>query len=321
MSRAAVRPSLSVAVPCLVLAAAPGLASAQTFLGEEAERRIQYDWISNSLQDFGDDAVESFETEGGFDEIVSDLSDIGDYRFEVEASQTSEIEADAFAARGASSFLFAAGEFAQGAAVDVTASSPFFYSFETTAAGTFRLEGVLTTDDVWNVDISLVNDDTGAPLVEQQGSAELDELVELEANTLYVFEVASFGSFFVDDRNAFEITYEGASSYDITLTPVARLALEGDCPGAATLRSTGNEPAGTVGFVYAFAPGEFTIPGGICAGVTLGLAAPVTLGGTATADGVGVAELPVNLPNGACGNVFVQSVDATTCRTSNVLAL
>lgn len=96
------------------------------------------------------------------------------------------------------------------------------------------------------------------------------------------------------------------------------LSLSGNCPGTITADVTGATPGGFVGFVYAFGTGNFVIPGGVCAGTELGLDNTTTLAGVATANGAGEASLSGNVPSGACGNVFIQAVDASTCSTSNV---
>lgn len=99
------------------------------------------------------------------------------------------------------------------------------------------------------------------------------------------------------------------------------LEITNSCPasGPATLTATGGS-GGTIGFVYTLnGAGSFTIPGGFtCAGTELGLNPPVVLGGSATGNPA-VVNVP-NAPAIACGTVFVQAIDATTCQTSNVVA-
>lgn len=103
--------------------------------------------------------------------------------------------------------------------------------------------------------------------------------------------------------------------------PGLTLEIINSCPGSgpATLTATGGS-GGTIGFVYTQnGPGSFTIPGGFtCAGTELGLNPPVVLGGSASGDPavINVGSVPAI----ACGNVFVQAIDATTCETSNVVA-
>lgn len=94
-----------------------------------------------------------------------------------------------------------------------------------------------------------------------------------------------------------------------------QLAINGLCPGPATVVVTGATPFATIAFASSSALGSFTIPSGACAGTTLGLASP-TLLGFATADGTGTVNLAVTLPAGFCGD-FLQAVDLGTCTPSN----
>lgn len=117
-----------------------------------------------------------------------------------------------------------------------------------------------------------------------------------------------------------------AFDYDVTFllgdaATAPRLQIEGDCPGQLTLTATNMAPSSNVGFVYALATGSFTIPSGVCGGTVLGLAAPVTLGGTTSADANGEATITVNVPAQACGLVHVQALDTTNCEPTNVVQL
>lgn len=99
------------------------------------------------------------------------------------------------------------------------------------------------------------------------------------------------------------------------------LSTSGSCPGSMTFTSAGNTANGNVAFAYAFGTGAFVIPSGPCAGTQTGLNATIQLGGMVSADGSGTAELTQNVPAAACGRVFVQTVDAATCATSNVVGI
>ncbi len=106
-----------------------------------------------------------------------------------------------------------------------------------------------------------------------------------------------------------------------TGTPGLVLTLESSCPasGPAVLTATGGG-SGVVAFVYSLSgTGSFIIPGGFtCAGTELGLAGPVTLGGTASGD---PAVLNVgNVPAAACGRAVVQALTTDTCETSNTVS-
>lgn len=99
------------------------------------------------------------------------------------------------------------------------------------------------------------------------------------------------------------------------------LTVNGDCPGRMRLVANNMTGEGNVAFVYAFGEGDFVIPGGPCAGTTLGLDATVTLGAVKRADPEGSAILEARLPNRACGRVYVQAIDVTTCGTTNTVGL
>lgn len=100
------------------------------------------------------------------------------------------------------------------------------------------------------------------------------------------------------------------------------IALSGSCPGSATLTATGATPGGRIALLRAFAPGSQVIPSGYpCAGTTLGLNASVDLALSVNADSSGTLILTRTLPAAACGNIFIQAVDLSSCATSNVLAI
>lgn len=97
------------------------------------------------------------------------------------------------------------------------------------------------------------------------------------------------------------------------------LALRGTCPGTIAFDATGATPGAKVAFVYAFGTGNQKIPNGKpCAGTTLGLNGSAKLARLVTADGNGNASFSAPVPAGACGRVFVQAIDLSTCDTSNV---
>jgi len=97
------------------------------------------------------------------------------------------------------------------------------------------------------------------------------------------------------------------------------LSVSGSCPGRMGFDASGGTPGGNVAFVYAFGTGSFKIPNGKpCAGTTLGLNSSVKLARLVAADGSGNASFGANVPPAACGRVFVQAIDLSTCNTSNV---
>lgn len=104
--------------------------------------------------------------------------------------------------------------------------------------------------------------------------------------------------------------------------PPPHLSQAGPCPGSITFTSRNNTPGGRVAFIRAFGMGNVLIPPGtVCGGMTLCLNNTATLGGLTTANANGTATITANVPAGACGNVYVQTLDITTCRMSNVIAL
>lgn len=109
-----------------------------------------------------------------------------------------------------------------------------------------------------------------------------------------------------------------------SLVPLPGLGLTvgGTCPAAVQISVHGVSPIGQVALIYAFAAGSVTIPGGFpCAGTTLGLNQTATLASVITADANGDASLDTSVPARACGNIFIQALDLSSCGTSNVVAL
>lgn len=96
------------------------------------------------------------------------------------------------------------------------------------------------------------------------------------------------------------------------------LRVSGSCPGSMTFDASGATPGGAVAYIYAFGAGNVVIPSGPCAGTELGLNATAQLGGTETANAAGEATLTTNVPAAACGRVFVQALDVSSCTPSNV---
>jgi len=97
------------------------------------------------------------------------------------------------------------------------------------------------------------------------------------------------------------------------------LAVSGACP-SVTLGVTGGTAFGAVAIASSPNTGSFVIPGGSCGGTVLGLGNP-TLRTIQVMDANGSLTLAVNIPAGACGNVFLQAVDLGACTASNVEAL
>ncbi|NOG55232.1 MAG: hypothetical protein HND57_13065 [Planctomycetes bacterium] len=96
----------------------------------------------------------------------------------------------------------------------------------------------------------------------------------------------------------------------------------GSCPGPMRFKVEDVTPGSRVAYLYAEGEGSIVIPPEYpCAGLTLRLNRTVHLVGVAGADDLGKARLDVNVPASACGRVYVQAVDLTTCDTSNVVKI
>lgn len=96
------------------------------------------------------------------------------------------------------------------------------------------------------------------------------------------------------------------------------LSITGACPGAKALSVSDATPNGPLAVVQGSA-GSFVIPGGSCAGLELGIAAP-TLAGVFTASPTGTLNLNFNATAGMCGRT-VQVVDLTMCLASQTAVL
>ncbi|MFW5652776.1 MAG: hypothetical protein ACOC0P_01920 [Planctomycetota bacterium] len=99
-----------------------------------------------------------------------------------------------------------------------------------------------------------------------------------------------------------------------------QVAVSGNCPGTTTFDIVGATPNSRVALVYGFGTGPTTIPSGFpCAGTVLDVGNPNLDNQVITADSNGEAVLSTFVPTIACGSVFVQALDLTTCATSNVV--
>ncbi|MFG0329051.1 MAG: hypothetical protein ACF8PN_04045 [Phycisphaerales bacterium] len=126
-------------------------------------------------------------------------------------------------------------------------------------------------------------------------------------------------------------TFENSDPLDLTFDNLAlitagggdpTLSVDGVCPGVMTFTAENMTPDGNVAFIYAFGTGSQTIPAGNpCAGTQLGLDRSAQLGATQRADGSGVAVVMPNVPAAACGRVFIQALDLSSCGTTNVVGL
>ena len=97
------------------------------------------------------------------------------------------------------------------------------------------------------------------------------------------------------------------------------LAVTGACP-SVTFTVSGATPFGGIALLTGTSASSFTVAGGPCAGITLGVSPP-TLRTVLGADASGGLSLSITLPAGACGAMFLQAVDVSSCSPSNVEAL
>lgn len=105
--------------------------------------------------------------------------------------------------------------------------------------------------------------------------------------------------------------------FDVGCEPL--LAIGGTCPGVTVLEATDCTPAGLVAFLYARGKGSLRVPEGRpCAGTPLGLDGSTVLGRVVRADAEGRAAARTRVPLQACGAVYLQALDVSSCRTSNV---
>jgi len=98
------------------------------------------------------------------------------------------------------------------------------------------------------------------------------------------------------------------------------LSILGSCPGAMRFSVQGATPLERVAYLYARGEGRLRIPDGSpCAGTTLGLNNTAQLADVVRADANGTANLDIpNVPNAACGHIYIQAIDLSACATSNV---
>lgn len=89
-----------------------------------------------------------------------------------------------------------------------------------------------------------------------------------------------------------------------------------------TFTASGSTPGGGVALVWG-AAGGFTIPAGYpCAGIQLDIVPLLTPPPgylLATADSSTIATAMVTVPARACGVVFMQALDLTTCSKTNTM--
>lgn len=113
---------------------------------------------------------------------------------------------------------------------------------------------------------------------------------------------------------------EGAAYVTALICDGPRFVREGTCPGPLIFAVAGATPGKSVAFVYAFGTGATPIPSGNpCAGTVLGLNRTAVLAGVVQASPNGLAVLTAGAPPQACGTVFMQAMDVSTCTVTNLI--
>jgi outer membrane protein assembly factor BamB len=102
----------------------------------------------------------------------------------------------------------------------------------------------------------------------------------------------------------------------VSVTGGPTLTASGSCPGQAAVSASNLTPGGVAQVWASPGAGSTTISGGSCAGTILNLA-NARLSGTKTADSQGRFTLHPNLNSQMCAR-FIQTLDLSTCTTSNV---
>ena len=97
---------------------------------------------------------------------------------------------------------------------------------------------------------------------------------------------------------------------------VVSLDITGSCPGSVQLKASGLTKQGEVAVFRGDGIGSDAIPGGACSGTDTGLT-DLSLVRIVKADADGNLTLQRDVMGGACGS-YVETVDLTTCRVSNV---
>lgn len=100
------------------------------------------------------------------------------------------------------------------------------------------------------------------------------------------------------------------------------LSLAGPCPGPANLVGNGMTPYGKVALYATLLDGNWIVPNGGCAGISLPASAPFLLppAPQVVADSSGAFQLPGILLSGHCG-IMLGAVDITTCTPTSLVRL
>ena len=192
--------------------------------------------------------------------------------------------------------------------------------------GSFPAGNLGSTDPdslAYNVDRNLlyVGDCLDQKIIESTGlggALQVWSLASLSVNPEGLALDAATGKIFVADSWD-ERIYELSGMIAATGFALSRF---GPCPGGNTLAVENATPGGMVAFLYSFSTGSTPIPAGLpCAGTILDLDLSARVAGVATADAAGTASISGQIGPSACGAVYLQAVDVTSCETSNVLLM
>ncbi len=204
-------------VALLTAALMPSMVNAQSqsFIIDDSDQRVEFEWISNSMQQLGV-AEEALLIAGTvFDEQLVGGAMDPDYTVGVVAEQASIIESSSFSAMGSTSFTFEAGEFAQGAHADIESRSFFYLYFEPEATGLLTLNGTLDLDGTDASVTILIESFDGTISLPLSGSQPVGIQLPIELGQFISIQITARVSFLVDDPFAFETTWQGAASFSI----------------------------------------------------------------------------------------------------------
>lgn len=178
--------------------------------------------------------------------------------------------------------------------------------------------GVAINGDLALVGALMDNDRTGAAFLYNVITGE--EIARLdpsdgEAGSSFSAAVAIIGD------TAFCSGGRGAAYvFDLNCGETPSLRAIGTCPGRMGFEVTSATPNKQIAYLYAFGQGTIKIHNGYpCPGTTLGLNATAKLATIQRADANGTATFITKVPAKACGRVFMQALDISTCATTNVV--
>lgn len=208
---------------------ASAAAAQQSFIIDDSDQRVSYEWISNSMQQLGQDEL-ALVIPGSFDETLSDGAVDPDYTLEVSSIQTSTIETSAFEATGSASFYFEAGEFAQGGSAEIDSRSFFYLFFEPESEGVLSLGGQISSDSAWTSVRVLVEAYDGSFSFDRDGTQSIDLQIPIALGQFVLIQLIAEVDYSVDDPFFFETFDSGAASFSIvgTLTTGPEFT-RGDC--------------------------------------------------------------------------------------------